>query len=137
MQSTKTLQEIKNHDPHQYTGLRILTTTLQVESNINGILCMVVHKKIRDAYNEYLKWFDNLGINREYIRETKIKNLSCFAQKLIDDDELYLMFGDECTIQLTVIERQDIFKEKYPHMLDILSHRHYDDYSIPSRKLIK
>jgi len=47
------------------------------------------------------------------------------------------MFGDECTIQLTVIERQDIFKEKYPHMLDILSHRHYDDYSIPSRKLIK
>ncbi len=98
---------------------------------------MGVHKKIRDAYNEYLKWFDNLGINREYIRETKIKNLSCFAQKLIDDDELYLMFGDECTIQLTVIERQDIFKEKYPHMLDILSHRHYDDYSIPSRKLIK
>jgi hypothetical protein len=98
---------------------------------------MVVHKKIRDAYNEYLKWFDNLGINREYIREIKIKNLSSFAQKLIDDDELWLMFGDECTIQLTVIERQDIFKEKYPNSLDILSHRHYDDYLIPSRKLIK
>jgi hypothetical protein len=92
---------------------------------------------IKIAYKEYLNWYENLGINREYIREVKITNITRFTDRLIEDDELWLMFGDGCTVDLTLLERQNIFKEKYPHMLDILSHRHYDDHSIPKRKLIK
>lgn len=95
------------------------------------------NKHIKIAYKEYLNWFNNLGINREYFSEKKITSLSKFSEQLINDDELWLMFGDGCTTQLTLIERQEIFKDKFPNMLDILNHRHYDDFSIPTRKLIK
>ena len=76
---------------------------------------MVVHKKIRDAYNEYLKWFDNLGINREYIRETKIKNLSSFAQKLIDDDpELKRIQSKIDAINRTAVPHMEKLKKDDP-----------------------
>ena len=98
---------------------------------------MVVHKKVKEAYRDYINWYDNLGINKEYLREIKIKNLTEFAQKLIDDYELWYMFGVNCTLPLTLLERQDIFKQRYPLSLDILSHKHYDDFLIPIVKLIK
>lgn len=93
--------------------------------------------QLKIAYKEYLKWYENLGINREYFSEKKITSVSKFAERLIEDDELWLMFGENCTTQLTLIERQEIFKDKYPNMLDIPNHRYYDDFSIPTRKLIK
>lgn len=97
----------------------------------------MLRKEIKNAYKQYLNWFENLGINKEYFSEKKITSVSKFAERLIEDDELWLMFGEDCAIQLTLIERQEIFKERYPNMFDIPNHRHYDDFSIPTRKLIK
>jgi len=98
---------------------------------------MVVNNNIKEAYQEYVKWYDNLGINKEYLRESKITSLNQFAQKMIDDYELWYMFGEKCTIPLSLNERQEIFKERFPNMLDVESHRHYDYHLIPDRKLIK
>jgi hypothetical protein len=97
----------------------------------------MVHEKITEAYNEYIKWFDNLGINKEFLREVKITSVQKFADKLVDDDELWYMFGEECTIPLTLMERQYLFKKSNPDRLDILSHRYYDDHLVPNRKLLK
>lgn len=74
-------------------------------SQFLNYLSIMIHKNIRDAYREYVKWFDNLGINKEFFREEKIKDINKFADKLVDDDELWLMFGEECTINLTLFER--------------------------------
>lgn len=98
---------------------------------------MVVHKKVKESYQEYIKWYDNLGINREYLREVKIKSLTEFAQRIINDYELWYMFGEDCTVPLSLLERQEIFKERHPSSWDILSHKHYDDFLIPTVKLIK
>lgn len=97
----------------------------------------MIHRNVKDAYSEYLNWYNNLGINKEYFGEVKIPNASAFGEKLITDDELWMMFGKDATIDLTLSERQKIFKQQYPTKVDIQKHRYYDDFLIPTRKLIK
>jgi hypothetical protein len=47
------------------------------------------------------------------------------------------MFGEDATIVLTLSERQKIFKQQNPTKIDIEKHTYYDDFLIPTRKLIK
>ncbi len=97
----------------------------------------MMHKSLREAYQEYVEWYNNLGINKEYFGEVKIPNITSFGEKLITDDELWMMFGKDATIELTLVERQKIFKQTYPTKTDFQKHRYYDDLLIPTRKLIK
>jgi hypothetical protein len=97
----------------------------------------MIHKNLKESYSEYLNWYNNLGINKEYFGENKIQNVKAFGEKLITDDELWMMFGEDATIVLTLSERQKIFKQQNPTKIDIEKHRYYDDFLIPTRKLIK
>lgn len=97
----------------------------------------MITKQIKTAYKEYLNWYENLGIDREYFRDKKITSVEKFAHELITDDELFIMFGEDCTENLTLLERQEIFKNLYPRKMDIRNHRYYDDHLIPTRRLCK
>ena len=97
----------------------------------------MIHKNLKESYSEYLNWYNNLGINKEYFGENKIQNVKAFGEKLITDDELWMMFGEDATIVLTLSERQKIFKQQNPTKIDIEKHTYYDDFLIPTRKLIK
>lgn len=97
----------------------------------------MIHNNIKESYSEYLNWYNNLGINKEYFGEKKIKNITQFSEKLITDDELWMMFGKNTTVDLTLLERQKLFQEKHPTKIVIQKDSYYDNFSIPTRKLIK